>query len=62
MERKPGIIISIIVGGIVGFAAMRLLGFGGFILTWIFIFVAACAGGWIYQRLSAGELRDTDKT
>lgn len=62
MERKPGTIISIIVGGIVGFAVMRLLGFGGAIATWIFIFVGACAAGWIYQRLSAGEPRDTDKT
>lgn len=62
MASKPGIVISVIVGGIIGFATMRLLGLGGFILTWIFIFAGGLAIGGIYQLLAGGEPKGTDET
>lgn len=62
MAAKLGIIISVIVGGILGFAVMRLLGFSGFIVTWIFIFVGALAIGGIYQLMAGGSPKATDKT
>jgi hypothetical protein len=62
MASKPGIVISVIVGGILGLGLMRLLGLRGVIFTGIFIFAGALAIGGIYQLMSGGGPKDTDKT
>jgi hypothetical protein len=41
---------------------MRLLGLRGVIFTGIFIFAGALAIGGIYQLMSGGGPKDTDKT
>jgi hypothetical protein len=61
MASKPGIVISVIVGGIVGLAAMRLLGLAGVIFTGISIFAGALAIGGIYHLMSGGGPNGTDK-
>ena len=50
--KTTGSIVSIIIGGVIGFGLMRLFGFGGAIAAWIFIFLGACAGGYLYQLVS----------
>jgi hypothetical protein len=52
MVKTTGSIVSIIIGGVIGFGLTRLFGFSGVIAVWIFIFLGACAGGYLYQLVS----------